>query len=118
MPGVKPRIGRLFTTEDDKKDADRTVLLSYELWQQDFGGDRRSLEIAAPRGSHRSDSVHHHWVVLPRDFHFTVTGFAFAGSYVETELQRPVSPDSPWSQNTIFASIFGPTSSVSWNANT
>ena len=37
--GVKPLIGRVFTADDDRDGAPRTVILSYGLWQQLFAGD-------------------------------------------------------------------------------
>ena len=37
---VHPMLGRDFTPEDDKPGAPRTAILSYELWQQLYGGDR------------------------------------------------------------------------------
>ncbi|MDQ3256419.1 MAG: ABC transporter permease [Acidobacteriota bacterium] len=37
--GVRPLLGRDFTPEDDKYDAPPTVMLSYELWQQMYGGE-------------------------------------------------------------------------------
>jgi putative ABC transport system permease protein len=36
--GAQPLIGRDFTAEDNKPDAPPTVILSYELWQQMYGG--------------------------------------------------------------------------------
>ena len=36
---VQPLMGRLFTAEDDSPNAEKTVLLSYRLWQTRFGGD-------------------------------------------------------------------------------
>ncbi|HXV63548.1 MAG TPA: ABC transporter permease [Vicinamibacteria bacterium] len=36
--GVKPVIGRLFTEEDDQKDAPPTVVLTHAFWQRQFGG--------------------------------------------------------------------------------
>jgi putative ABC transport system permease protein len=38
--GVRPLLGRDFTLEDDKVGAPRTAILSYDLWQQLYGGDR------------------------------------------------------------------------------
>jgi len=38
--GVNPILGRDFTPEDDKPGAPLTAILSYELWQQLYGGDR------------------------------------------------------------------------------
>ena len=36
---VQPILGRDFTPDDDKVGAPRTIMLSYELWQQLYGGD-------------------------------------------------------------------------------
>lgn len=41
--GVKPVIGRLFTTEEDRIGAAGTVLISYGLWQSRFGGNVRAI---------------------------------------------------------------------------
>ncbi len=37
--GVNPILGRTFLPEEDKADGTRVVLLSYRLWQRQFGGD-------------------------------------------------------------------------------
>ena len=37
--GVQPLLGRGFTEEDAKNEADRVVVLSYNLWRTAFGGD-------------------------------------------------------------------------------
>ena len=41
--GVKPALGREFTAEDDRDGAPGTIVLSYGLWQELFGGDESIL---------------------------------------------------------------------------
>jgi predicted permease len=64
--GVAPAIGRAFTVDDDRQGAAGTAILSYRLWQTEFGGDPDIL--------HRSltlDSKPYTVVgVMPREFHF------------------------------------------------
>ena len=40
---VSPHIGRLFTIDDGRADAAPTVILSYELWMREFGGNRNLI---------------------------------------------------------------------------
>ena len=66
MLGVKPLIGRTFSDADYQAGGDGTVLLSYGLWQRNFGGDaavlgQRVIMDGAPRVVIG---------VMPRDFHF------------------------------------------------
>jgi putative ABC transport system permease protein len=41
--GIEPVLGRGFTPDEDRRGGERTVLLSYQLWQRRFGGDRAVL---------------------------------------------------------------------------
>ena len=41
--GVPPLLGRGFTQDEAKNDANRVVVLTYPLWQRAFGGDPRIL---------------------------------------------------------------------------
>ena len=41
--GVKPIVGRDFTADDDKPGVPRTGLISYALWQREFGGDASAV---------------------------------------------------------------------------
>src|SRR5581483_3459325 len=41
--GREPLLGRAFTAADGRQGAATTLLLSYEAWQQRFGGDRAIL---------------------------------------------------------------------------
>jgi putative ABC transport system permease protein len=42
--GVSPIVGRDFSKEDDLPNAPKTALISYQLWQSRFGGDRGVVE--------------------------------------------------------------------------
>ena len=64
--GVRPLLGRPFAAEDDREGAPGTLLLSYGLWQQRFGGETsvvgRKLLL---------DDVPYQVIgVMPRGFHF------------------------------------------------
>jgi predicted permease len=37
--GIRPRLGRLFTAEDDSPGSQETVILSHGYWQRRYGGD-------------------------------------------------------------------------------
>ena len=37
--GVQPALGRFFTADDDRADANATVILAWSLWKRRFGGD-------------------------------------------------------------------------------
>ena len=39
MLGIRPMLGRLFLSDEDKKGAEHEVILSYGLWQRRFSGD-------------------------------------------------------------------------------
>ncbi|HKP05402.1 MAG TPA: ABC transporter permease [Chthoniobacterales bacterium] len=41
--GVQPMLGRGFTREDAKNEADRVVVLTYPLWKSAFGGDSKII---------------------------------------------------------------------------
>ena len=41
--GVQPLLGRAFTKEDAKNEADRVVVITYPLWKSAFGGDPRII---------------------------------------------------------------------------
>ncbi len=43
MLGVKPALGRVFTAEEDRAGAPRTVVLNYRFWQAKLGGARNVL---------------------------------------------------------------------------
>jgi predicted permease len=41
--GIQPEIGRNFTPDDDKSSATPTVILSYQLWRDKFGGSQEII---------------------------------------------------------------------------
>jgi len=41
--GVRPALGRFFTLAEDRAEAPKVVVLSYDEWQQDFGGEPEVL---------------------------------------------------------------------------
>jgi predicted permease len=64
--GVHPTIGHLFSQQDDRDSAPGTVILSYGLWQEQFGGNSailgRTIEL---------DNIPYTIIgVMPNDFYF------------------------------------------------
>lgn len=41
--GIKPILGRMFTTNDDTRESMHVALLSHGLWRSQFGGNRNAL---------------------------------------------------------------------------
>ncbi len=66
MLGVQPVLGRLFTAAEDRDGAEGALVLSYALWQAQFGGDPAVLgrPLAIDGESYKVIGV------MPRDFHF------------------------------------------------
>lgn len=80
MLGVKPIIGRAFSDADERSGADGNVILSYGLWQRDFGGaaavlgqrvllngDPRVVIGVMPRDFHFPSADAALWTLMPRD---------------------------------------------------
>src|SRR5262249_35307628 len=66
MLGVQPVMGRYFTAEEDRYGAPGTLLLSYHLWQSQFGGDRSVVG----QKIRLDDKPYVIIGVMPPDFHF------------------------------------------------
>jgi len=64
--GVQPMIGRFFRAEEDRYGSPKTLLLSYRMWQQEFGGDAGVIG----RKIRLDDKPYTVIGVMPRDFHF------------------------------------------------
>jgi predicted permease len=71
--GVTPLIGRSFTADDDRAGAAGTVILSYRLWQTEFGGDSSIV------GRNLTFDERPFTVigVMSRDFHFPASDVLF-----------------------------------------
>ena len=67
---VRPLLGRLFTAAEDREGAAGTLLLSYGLWQAEFGGDAGVLG----RRVILDDAPYVVIGVMPPDFHFPNRG--------------------------------------------
>ena len=64
--GVQPITGRVFLPEENQAGNDLVVILSYELWQNRFGGDPRVVgQLATINGRQRTIVG-----VMPAGFHF------------------------------------------------
>jgi predicted permease len=66
MLGVRPLIGRFFTPEEDRYGATGTLLLSYRIWQAEFGGDMGVIG----RKIRMDDKPYFVIGVMPKNFHF------------------------------------------------
>ncbi len=64
---VNPILGRAFNADDDKPGV-RAVVLSYELWQRRFGGDRNVIEKTITL----NQTPHQIIGVMPRAFRFPI----------------------------------------------
>ncbi|MCM3901969.1 MAG: ABC transporter permease [Pyrinomonadaceae bacterium] len=64
--GVAPELGRTFVAEEDRAGANQVVVISYDLWQRRFGGDRSIVG----RKLTLNGDVYSVLGVLPRDFRF------------------------------------------------
>ena len=75
--GVSPVLGRAFTEADDTTDAPATILLSYRLWQSEFGGDPT---VIGRRLDGQMDIERDAFTVIgvmPRDFHYPSSDVEF-----------------------------------------
>jgi predicted permease len=62
--GINPALGRNFTAEEDRPNAPKVALISYQLWQRHFGGDPGILNKLVSLDGKPSRVVG----VLPKDF--------------------------------------------------
>ena len=83
--GVQPLLGRVFTPEEEKR-GERLAVLSYQLWQQQFGGAKEAL------GSRLLMDDRSYLVigVMPPDFHFP---------FPDTKVWEPITAHPYWARN-------------------
>jgi predicted permease len=83
--GVEPVLGRVFTAEEEKR-GERLAVLSYQLWQQQFGGSKEAL------GSRLLMDDRSYLVigVMPPDFHFP---------FSDTKVWEPLTAHPYWTRN-------------------
>jgi putative ABC transport system permease protein len=70
--GVQPALGRAFEPGEDRKGANRVVVLTHTLWQSAFGGDSAIVGKAIPLDGNPYTVVG----VLPQGFQFALTSNA------------------------------------------
>lgn len=64
--GVRPLLGRTFAAGEDEPGHDRVVILSYGLWQSQFGGDSKIVGQQIELNNRKYDVIG----VMPSSFHF------------------------------------------------
>ena len=85
--GVAPLIGRTFMADDDRAGAAGTVILSYRLWQTEFGGDPGVIG-----QSLTFDNAPYTVLgVMPREFHFPGSDVLYwkTNRFTERDYQGP-----------------------------
>ncbi len=70
MLGAKPEIGRIFSQEEDKPEANKVAVISHSLWQNRYAGERGVLEknILLNGESYKVIGV------MPAEFQFLMSG--------------------------------------------
>jgi len=68
--GVAPHLGRLFTADEDRPGAQGTLILSYQVWQTEFGGDPGVIGRTIVGHSELNEGVYTIVGVMPQSFHF------------------------------------------------
>lgn len=88
MLGIKPQIGRAFSAAEDEAGHDDVVVISYQLWQDRFGGDTEVL------GKHIFLNGKPHTIigVMPRGVHFPGPGEvpSYSPRFPATEVWKPI----------------------------
>jgi putative ABC transport system permease protein len=83
--GVEPVLGRLFQIEEDQPGAAKVMLITYNAWQQRFGGDPQLIGQTLRINAETEDELWTVIGVLPPSFHFAPRG--------ASEFWRPLVPN-------------------------
>jgi predicted permease len=67
--GVSPILGRDFTAEDNKPGVEKVAILSHEIWQRDFSGDRSVIGQSVTINGKPATVIG----VMPRNFKFPLS---------------------------------------------
>ncbi len=83
--GVQPLLGRVFTSDEEKR-AERVVVLSYGFWQREFAGSKEALgaSLVTDGRSYRVIGV------MPPEFRFP---------FPDTSLWQPITAHPYWAAN-------------------
>jgi predicted permease len=84
--GVKPLLGRVFTPEEESR-GERLAVLSYGVWQQQFGGSREALG----QKFLMDDRTYVVIGVMPPDFNFSL--------FADTKVWEPVTAHPYWARD-------------------
>jgi predicted permease len=83
--GVEPLLGRVFTPEEERR-GERVAVLSYQLWQQHFGGAADVLGARLTMDDRNYTVIG----VMPLDFHFP---------FADTKVWEPVTAHPYWTRD-------------------
>jgi predicted permease len=95
MLGVKPLLGRVFLPEEDKPGRPETVVLTYALWKQEFGGEPNVIGRSITLDGESRTVVG----VLPRDFKLNHEVLPTVGGIDKPELFLPLPKEAMDGQN-------------------
>jgi putative ABC transport system permease protein len=85
--GVKPILGRTYLPGEDQPGRDNVVVLSYEVWQTQFGGQANAVGQVV-----RLDGAPYTVIgVMPARFRFPLSA--------RNAIYKPLNPDSEWKNN-------------------
>jgi predicted permease len=85
LVGVEPILGRFFSPEEEKR-GERVVLLSYRLWQRQFGGSERVLGSDIVMDGRKSRIIG----IMPDGFRFP---------FADTQVWEPITTHPYWTRD-------------------